>query len=73
MVGGLKRGRMNFRAGQPHMHILKAMPAYYEATECENALGHTTEVFHLFQARFFQPATGIRDKLGIAINAVRAN
>jgi mannose-6-phosphate isomerase len=42
----------------PHMHLFEALLALYEATGDAAYLGRAGEIYGLFRACFFQPATG---------------
>lgn len=46
------------RRQNPHMHMFEAMMALYEATGEERWLAQAGAIFHLFGARFFDPAAG---------------
>lgn len=47
------------RRANPHMHLLEAMMAYYQATGCEKALARAAECVRLFETRFFNPANDV--------------
>lgn len=46
------------RRQNPHMHLLEAFLALYEATGQAHHRDHALAMFELFATRFFQPATG---------------
>jgi mannose-6-phosphate isomerase len=46
------------RRANPHMHLLEAMLAWYEATGDGLFLERANALIELFQTRFFDPATG---------------
>ncbi len=46
------------RRANPHMHLLEAMLAWYDATEEEAYLDRAEALVDLFQRHFFDPATG---------------
>ncbi|MEM1378398.1 MAG: AGE family epimerase/isomerase [Pseudomonadota bacterium] len=46
------------RRANPHMHFLEAMLAWYEVTSETQYLNRATKIVDLFQAYFFDPATG---------------
>jgi mannose-6-phosphate isomerase len=46
------------RRQNPHMHLLEAFLALYEATGRAEYRAHAMQMFQLFATRFFQPTTG---------------
>ena len=46
------------RRQNPHMHLLEAFLALYEATGRNEYRDHALQMFELFKTRFFQPSTG---------------
>jgi mannose-6-phosphate isomerase len=46
------------RRQNPHMHLLEAFLALYEATGRNDHRDHALKMFELFRTRFFQPTTG---------------
>jgi len=51
------------RRANPHMHLLEAMLAYHDATECEKALSRAAEIVRLFETRFFNASNDIMAEL----------
>jgi mannose-1-phosphate guanylyltransferase/mannose/cellobiose epimerase-like protein (N-acyl-D-glucosamine 2-epimerase family) len=47
------------RRSNPHMHMLEAMMAMYEATGDEGALERATEIVTLFEGKFFVPGVDV--------------
>lgn len=51
------------RRANPHMHLLEAMLAYHDATECKKALSRAAEIVRLFETRFFNASNDIMAEL----------